>query len=128
MNCRPAIILSVMLLCLGSIAKAQVTYNGTTSDDAFLATGSPGNPAGTDLTGLNFGAAGLLVVAPATSVKGEFQSLLKFNLSNAVALFNTSYGTNRWTITNITLTLTSNFATNGLQPNNMILPVVSNGD
>ena len=91
--------------------KAQVTYTGTDYADAFLATGSSNNPEGTDLTGLNFGAAGTLVVAPAASVKGEFQSVLKFNLSNAVALFNTNYGAGNWIITGISLQLTSNYGT-----------------
>ncbi len=127
MSRRRTIVFAVGLLCLGSIAKAQVTYSGTSSADAFLATGSPGNPAGADLTGLNFGGAGTLVVAPAASVKGEFQSVLKFNLANAVGLFNTNYGAGNWTITGISLELTSNYGTNGVQPNNGLFPVISGG-
>ena len=57
------------------IARAQVTYTGTTTADAFLPTGSAANPVGTDLTGLNFGAAGTLVVAPPSSVKGDPKAL-----------------------------------------------------
>ncbi len=124
---RQAIVFAIALLCLGSISKAQVTYAGTDYADAFLATGSPGNPAGSDLTGLNFGGAGTLVVAPAASVKGEFQSIIKFNLSNAVALFNTNYGAGDWTITGISLALTSNYGTGGVQPNNAIFPVINGG-
>jgi hypothetical protein len=127
MSRRPAIIFAVTLLCLGSIAKAQVTYTGTDYADAFLATGSPNNPEGTDLTGLNFGGAGTLVVAPAASVKGEFQSVLKFNLTNAVAMFNTNYGAGNWIITNISLELTSNYGTSNVQPNNAIFPVINGG-
>jgi hypothetical protein len=123
-----AIIVAAALLWSGSIAGAQVTYSGTTSADAFLATGSPNNPAGNDLTGLNFGAAGALVVAPAASVKGEFQSVLRFSLSNAVSMFNTNFGAGNWTITNISLTLTSNYGSNGVQPNNAIFPVISGGN
>ena len=111
----------------GQSAKAQVTYSGTTSADAFLATGSPGNPEGADLTGLNFGGAGTLVVAPATSVKGEFQSVLEFNLTNAVGLFDTNFGAGNWTITGISLKLTSNYGTGGVQPNNAIFPAISGG-
>ena len=85
------------------------------------------NPEGTDLTGLNFGGAGTLVVAPAASVKGEFQSVLKFNLTNAVAMFNTNYGAGNWTITNISLELTSNYGTSNVQPNNAIFPVINGG-
>jgi hypothetical protein len=128
MSCRRTLVFAVALLCLGSIATAQVTYTGTDYADAFLATGSPDNPEGTNLTGLNFGGAGTLVVAPAASVKGEFQSVMKFNLSNAVAMFNTNYGAGNWTITNISLELTSNYGTSNVQPNNAIFPVISGGN
>jgi hypothetical protein len=124
----PSIVVAVALLCLGLIARAQVTYSGTTSADAFVATGSSNNPAGSDLTGLNFGGAGTLVVAPAASVKGEFQSVLRFSLSNAVSMFNTNFGAGNWMITNISLTLTSNYGSNGLQPNNDMFPVISGGN
>ena len=80
------------------------------------------------MTGLNFGGAGTLVVAPAASVKGEFQSVIKFNLSNAVALFNTNYGAGNWTITDISLELTSNYGTGNVQPNNAIFPVINGGN
>jgi hypothetical protein len=117
----------IKILCLGGGAKAQVTYSGTTSADAFLATGSPTNPEGADLTGLNFGAAGLLVVAPASSTNGEFQTVMKFNLANAVGLFNTNYGAGNWAITGISLNLASNNGTNGTQPDNAMFPVVAGG-
>jgi hypothetical protein len=109
------------------MVRSQVTYTGTTFADAFLATGSSNNPVGSDLTGLNFGGAGALVVAPVSSAKGEFQSIIKFNLSNAVSLFNTSYGTNNWTITVISLELASNYGTNNVQPDNLMFPVISGG-
>ena len=128
MSRRRAVVFAIMLLGFGSIARAQVTYTGTDYADAFLATGSSNNPEGSDLTGLNFGAAGTLVVAPAASVKGEFQSVLKFSLSNAVALFNTNYGAGNWSITGISIQLTSNYGTSGVQPNNAIFPVISGGN
>ena len=127
MSCCWTLAFAVALMCFGPSAKAQVTYSGTTSADAFLATGSPGNPEGADLTGLNFGGAGTLVVAPASSAKGEFQSVLEFNLTNAVGLFDTNFGAGNWTITGISLKLTSNYGTGGVQPNNAIFPVISGG-
>lgn len=117
----------VLLLLMACAAHAQVTYTGTTSADAFLPTGSPSNPIGADLTGLNFGAAGTLVIAPPSQAKGEFQSVLKFNMANAVALFNAAYGTNGWAITDISLDLTSNYGTAGVQPNNGIFGVITGG-
>jgi hypothetical protein len=125
-GCR-AIALLCALLASELITRAQVTYIGSDYADAFLATGSSNNPEGSDLTNLNFGAAGTLVVAPSTSAKGEFQSVLKFSLSNAMSLFNTNFGAGNWIITNISLVLTSNYGTNGVQPNNAIFPAISNG-
>jgi hypothetical protein len=121
-------IVSVILsLGICSLLEAQVTCTITNYADAFLAAGSPANPEGADLTGLNFGAAGLLAIAPAASVKGEFQSILKFNLSNGIALFNTTYGANNWTVSGVSLELTSNFGVAGVQPNNPIFNVISGG-
>jgi len=101
-------------------ALAQATYTVTSTADAFLATGSPSNPAGTNLTGLNFGAAGALVVAPATAIKGEFQSVLKFDLTGASNLFNTTYGTNNWMVGGFSLQLSSN---NGIAGTNADNPI-----
>ncbi len=109
-------------------AQAQTIYTGTTIANAFLATGSPDNPVGTDLTNENFGGAGTLAVSPASAVKGQFQSVIEFNFGDAVALFNTTYGSNDWTVTGITLTLTSNYGTAGVQPNNQIFNVISAGN
>jgi len=119
--------LAIAFLGLGLRAKAQVTYVGADDADAFLATGSTNNPAGADLTGLNFGAAGMLVVAPAASGEGEFQSILKFNLAAAVGLFNTNYGAGNWSVSALSLTLTGNYGIAGVQPNNAIFPVVQGG-
>jgi len=116
------------MLGFGSIVEAQVTYTGTDYADAFLATGSSNNPEGSDLTGLNFGGAGTLVVAPAASVKGEFQSVLEFNLTNAFGLFNTNFGAGNWTVTGVSLKLAGNYGTAGVQPNNAIFPVISGGN
>ncbi|HTR40624.1 MAG TPA: hypothetical protein VMH87_03335 [Pseudomonadales bacterium] len=112
-------------VCLS--ASAQVTYTGTTIADAFLATGSPDNPVGSDLTGDNFGAAGTLAISPASADKGAFQSVIRFNFSDAVTLFNSAYGANAWKITAISLTLTSNYGTGGVQPNNKIFNVINGG-
>jgi hypothetical protein len=122
----PALVL--FALCVTGIrTHAQITYSNTTVADAFLATGSSENPDG-DLTGLNFGAAGTMAVSPANAVKGEFQSVARFDFSDAVPFFNTNYGTNGWTITGISLTLTSNYGTAGVQPNNAIFNIISAGN
>lgn len=127
MNYRAAMVIAATISCLGAMAAAQVTYSGQDEADAFVATGSPSNPDGADLTGLNFGDAGILVVAPAVSGNGEFQSLLKFNLADAVAQFNSNFGAGEWKVIGISLTLTSNYGTSGEQPYNAIFPAVSGG-
>jgi hypothetical protein len=119
---------ALLLILFHLLSGAQVIYTGTTSADAFLATGSSNNPVGTDLTGLNFGGAGTLVVAPASSVKGEFQSVIRFNLADAITLFNTNYGSNGWMITGVSLELTSNYGTDAVQPNNPVFNVISGGN
>jgi len=121
------IICLVLILGFCLLAKAQVTYTVTNNADAFLATGSPANPAGADLTTLNFGGAATLAIAPASSVKGEFQSVIKFNLSNGIALFNSTCGTNNWTVGGVSLELSSNYGTGGVQPNNPIFNVINGG-
>ena len=120
-------LLVAVLLCLGHAAGAQVTNTAMSTDDAFLLTGSPNYQDGADLTGLNFGGAGTLAVAPASSAKGEFQSVIKFDLAAGVALFNSTYGSNNWSITGVELELTSNYGVAGLQPNNPIFNSISRG-
>jgi hypothetical protein len=122
-----------VLIC-GLIAAAPLsgkadffyTINNTTAD-AFLAAGSPNNPVGSDLTSLNFGGAGTLAIAPASSSKGQFDSVIKFNLAGAVSQFNTTYGAGNWQITSLTLQLASNFGTQGSQPNNNIFNTINAG-
>jgi hypothetical protein len=114
-------------LCLGQVVGAQVTNSSMATTDAFLCTGSPNYQSGADLTGLNFGAAGTLIVAPAASANGEFQSVIRFNLAAGVARFNSAYGSNNWFVSGISLDLTSNYGMGGVQPNNPIFPVISGG-
>lgn len=123
----PRNIFVAVTLCLGTAAGAQVTNTSMTTADAFLCTGSPNYEGGADLRGVNFGGAGTLAIAPASSASGEFQSVIKFNLSNGVALFNSTYGSNHWIITGVSLELTSNYGVAGVQPNNPIFNLISGG-
>ncbi|HTV42966.1 MAG TPA: hypothetical protein VMF08_20545 [Candidatus Sulfotelmatobacter sp.] len=118
------------MLCLAGVItrlQAQTTYSTTTVADAFLATGSASNPDGY-VSGENFGAAGTMAVAPANAIKGEFQSVARFDFSGAVPVFNTAYGTNGWTVTGVSLTLTSNYGVSNVQPNNAIFNIISGGN
>lgn len=95
--------------------------------DAFLATGSPANPVGADLTDVNFGGAGTLAIAPASSAKGRFDSILRFNTAAAINQFNTTYGLGNWQLTGFTLSLASNFGDQGEQPNNAVFNAINAG-
>lgn len=57
----------------------------------------------------NFGAAGALEVSPAGLPRGQFQSLLRFDLSSAKAGFDSTFGVGQWQVQSVTLQLnTSN--------------------
>jgi hypothetical protein len=127
MCCR-AIFFGFLAVGCGVAAGAQTTYSVTTTADTFVATGSQDNPAGTNLTGLNYGAAGVLFVAPASSTNGEFESLLRFDLSGASNVFNTAYGSNNWVVSGISLKLTSVNGGQGENPMNTIFPTISGGN
>lgn len=126
MRCR-IFIGAVFSLCLVLTAGAQVTNSVMASADAFVCTGSVNYESGADLTGLNFGDAGTLAIAPANAVKGEFRSVLRFSLTNVVSQFNTNFGPGQWTITGLTLKLTSNYGVGGVTPNNPIFNPINGG-
>ena len=108
-------------------AGAQVTNSVMASADAFVCTGSANYESGADLTTLNFGDAGTLAIAPANAAKGEFRSVLRFSLTNVVSQLDTNFGPGQWTITSLTLKLTSNYGVGGVQPNNPIFNTISGG-
>lgn len=120
--------LGLSLLAAAGKVAAQSSYTiPTTTADAFLAAGSPGNPHGANLTSLNFGGAGTLAIAPASSPDGEFDSVIRFNTAAAVNQFNTTYGVGGWQLTGATLSLASNFGAQGEQPNNNIFNTINAG-
>lgn len=104
--------------------RAQSSYTITApTADAFLAYGTNGN-----LAGLNFGSAGTLAIAPASSSHGEFDTIMEFNTSAAFSSFNTTYGAGNWTITGVKLSLASStFGTQGAGTPNGIFNNVNAG-
>lgn len=107
----------IVTLCENARA-VSYTINDSTAD-AFLSSAYPT---------LNFGAAGTLAIAPASSAKGEFDSVVMFNTANAVNQFNTTYGAGNWAISGVTLSLASNFGTQGTQPNSSIFNTINAGN
>ena len=95
--------------CSLALPAYSATFTLNPSLDAFVTTGPSGN-----LSGNNYGGAGALSVAAPGLAKGEFQSVLQFDLSGARTSFNAQFGAGQWSIQSITLTLTAT------SPNNAI--------
>lgn len=118
---------------------AATSIEVMTTADAFVCTGSANNPIVIstdafpnatdehDLSSSNFGGAGTLAISSASSVKGEFQSVIRFELAAAIESFNTTYGIGGWTLTSVQLKLMTNYGTAGVQPNNAIFNVIHSG-
>jgi|HubBroStandDraft_5_1064220.scaffolds.fasta_scaffold181447_2 hypothetical protein len=116
------------ILAWPAASRAQTTYTVNDSTAAaFMASGSAENPDGANLADVNYGNAGTLAIAPATSTKGAFDSVLLFNTAAAVTQFNTSYGAGNWAVTGVQLSLASNFGVQGSQPNNLIFNTINAG-
>ncbi len=86
-------------------------------EDAFVSSAHPAS---------SYGLAGQLSVAAGALPKGEFDSLLKFDLAPAVASFNTTFGAGLWAIQTITLTLTNTAPNNSLFNGNAAGPGSTN--
>jgi hypothetical protein len=101
-SCTSLIVALVGTFASSHPAAAAVVSNAADVADAFVTTGPTNN-----LTGNNYGAAGALSVAAAGQPKGEFQSLMRFDLSSSKAAFDAAYGPGNWTIQSAALRLTA---------------------
>src|SRR5262245_8967090 len=84
-----------------SVALAAA-YTTTPMADAFVANGSTGN-----LSTNNYGGGRALAIAAGALPNGEFQSVLKFDLSGARDSLNSQYGPGEWSIQSVSLQLSS---------------------
>jgi hypothetical protein len=100
---------AVGLVILLTLPLHAATFTLNPAADAFVTSGPSDN-----LSGNNYGGAGALSIAAPGLPKGEFQSVLQFDLSSAVASFNTQFGAGQWSIQSISLSLTAT------SPNNAI--------
>ena len=100
---------AIALALLLGLPAYSATFTLNPSADAFVATGPTAN-----LSGNNYGGAGALSVAAPGLAKGEFQSVLQFDLSTARASFDTQFGAGQWSIQSVTFSLTAT------SPNNAI--------
>jgi hypothetical protein len=85
------------------------TFSANPVADAFVTTG-----ASSELRDNNYGTAGALSIAAPGSPKGEFQSVLKFDLSGARASFDALFGPGQWMVLSVSLQLNATSPNNGL--------------
>jgi hypothetical protein len=89
--------------CSGTLSIAfAASYTTDAVSDAFVATGPAGN-----LSNNNYGGGGALTVAASGLPNGEFQSVIKFDLSGARSTLDAQYGTGQWSIESVSLQLSS---------------------
>jgi hypothetical protein len=107
---------ALVLFSIFSDHACAAVFSTNSFSDAFVTTGPTGN-----LSGNNYGGAGALGVSAPGLPKGEFQSVLQFDVSGAVNAFNNQYGAGNWRIQSVTLQLTAT------APNNPIFNTSSAG-
>jgi hypothetical protein len=92
-----------MMLCLAASFVSQAALFSTSPvADAFVTTGPTGN-----LSDNNYGGGNALAVAAPGLTNGEFQTVLKFDLSGAASAFNAQFGVGQWSIQSAALQLVS---------------------
>ncbi len=96
-----------LLLAIFPSATGAATFTANPIADAFVTTGPFGN-----LSISNYGGAGALSVAAARSANGQFQSVMRYELSAAQTLFDPMFGAGQWTVQAVTLQLTAQSANN----------------
>ena len=97
------------MVAVATCAFGQTTLGTNSIADAFVTTGANGS-----LSSDNFGAAGALAVAAPGLPQGEFQTVLKFNLSQVTSSLNAIYGTGLWSVQSVTLNLTASSHNNSI--------------
>lgn len=111
---RVAALAWLSIVVCAAVARAQTTLPVYAMDDASVLNPGPGNSSYSDAASRNFGGLNSRSVAsptahpgnnPANPAKGEFDSVLRFDLSSTVASLNASYGVGGWSIAALSLTL-----------------------
>jgi hypothetical protein len=98
----------ILALLTAVQALPAATFSLNPVEDAFVTTGPSNNSRDN-----NYGLAGALSVAAPGKPNGEFQSVLKFDLSSARGSFDALFGPGQWTVQSVSLQLN---ATSPLNP------------
>ncbi len=97
--------MAVLVVGVGVAESQAASYNLGPAADAFVASAQPA---------YNYGGAGAFAVSGAGSTKGEFKSLLQFDLAPVKTSFDATYGAGNWMLTSASLQLTAAFPNNRL--------------
>ncbi len=106
---RARILVWGLLGSLGALPGLAATFSLNPVADAFVTTGPTDNFADN-----NYGGAGALSVAAPGLPQGEFESVMRFDLSGARSSFDTLFGSGQWTVQSATLQLTAAFPRNAI--------------
>jgi hypothetical protein len=103
--------LSILTVSLPQISRLGFadSYSTGAGADAFVAAGPSGN-----LADNNYGGGGALALAAAGLPNGEFQSVLRFDLSGARSAFDSRYGAGGWFVQSVSLQLSSSPHSNAI--------------
>jgi hypothetical protein len=108
----------LMVLPATLIAQSS-TYSQRVGADTFVSSGQPN---------ANYGTLGAMEIAAPTAAQPRTEiALLRFDTSAMQASFNADYGVGNWVLTGVTLSLFSNVAIAGQQPNNNSLNKIAAG-
>jgi hypothetical protein len=115
--CLPLALIAVWPMM---VAAQSTTYSLAVGADTFVSSGQPDD---------NFGGRGAMEIAAPTAAQPRTQIvLLGFDTSALQTSFDADFGVGNWTITSVTLTLSSSVATAGQQPNNAIFNRIAAGE
>lgn len=99
----------VLLLVTPPMLGMAASFSANPVADAFVTTG-PAN----SLSESNYGGAGALAFSAPGSAKGEFQSVLRFDLAGARSSFDSLFGPGQWVVQSISLQLTAQTPNNAI--------------
>lgn len=114
------------VLALPGMAAAAVTLQTNANRDTYVSSGVNG---ATNLSNLNFGGAGAMMISGPTAAQNRTQeALFSFDTAAIKSAFDAQFGVGSWVITALDLSLSSNFHVLGSQPGNTTFNKIAAGD
>lgn len=110
-----AVMIGAMAVSVTLCSGQSGSFTSQPIADAFVTPGATGS-----LSSSNFGAAGALAIAAGDLPQGQFQTVIKYDLSSELNTLNTQFGASQWTVQSVSLTLTAS-----AHPNPIFNPVAA---